>query len=532
MAGVLPSGLPAFSSYTQIDPIDDSVLIYDASTQQLKRYQAELVTFPYTQGGLFNQILVNSEVDLPTPVAGIITLSPNTIYRIGDLLDIGANTLKMSNGTAILGDSAQAAGIISSAPITIDTTSSAFSTFNIKGPLRIENTNATGKCVNVQSGGFLIYSGAICYASLAAQYGIYCMSGAAALAVSNYTMIGAGTKLYAQGLSFGGTFTGLQSNSLTGDGLIFDGVSGTTVYGDMIFNDCLINCTGATGTAFKIVGKSSTNSAIRFNSCSFKTANGTAGYFESTAANKFYTIQATQTDFRNTSGGIAQFGLNLNNCYFDFGSFSYGYITTAGTGASYAAIADIAKIGVLLSFSNIYFNNSTTPANVTSGFTEKSLRISVEKCYNLVESSVTGNLYVSAATGTFPATGVNSEIASASINAVDGSSNLERTSTVVSDTAYRLKYIGTQASKASASYTVSYSQSTAATVTCTFELWGSTLGLISGSTTATTLTTTGITATTSVTIPVNLPVNEELFLKVVSSGTPTLTFKTLTISVS
>jgi hypothetical protein len=535
MAGVLPVNLPAFSAKTDIDQSTDLGLVYDYDEQKLKTrpisdIYRDLLTRPS------NTYTINAFSDFVNgyncTISGSIVTLQNAVYIIGGVINCGSSRLVMINGTAILGDSAQSAQITSSNLITIDTEAGVFNTFIIKGPLRIENTNATGKVVNLQFGSFLIYDGALLVASLAAQYGIYSMSGAVAMSIKNYTLLGAATKLYAYGLLFGGTFDGLQSNSLTGDGLIFDGVAGTTVYGDMIFRNCIVECDGASGRPLLLRGKSAANTSISFTTCNFVSANDTAGYIESTVGGKFNSIKSIGTDFRNTTGGATKHGLNLTNAFFDLAYFTGGYITTKGTGASYAVTATPANIGQLLAFQNVYFENTTTPANLTGSFTEKTSKVDITSCYGVVDSGITGNLYVSAGTGTFPATGVASEIASVSINAVDTSSNLERTSVVVTDTAYRLKYTGTQAAKKSVSYTISYSQGTASTITCTFELWGSTLGAIGGSTTATTLTATGITATTSVTIPVTLPVNEELFLKVTSTATPTLTFRTLTISVS
>jgi hypothetical protein len=481
MAGVLPVNLPAFSAKTDIDQSTDLGLVYDYDEQKLKTrpisdIYRDLLTRPS------NTYTINAFSDFVDgyncTISGSIVTLQNAVYIIGGVINCGSSRLVMINGTAILGDSAQSAQITSSNLITIDTEAGVFNTFIIKGPLRIENTNATGKVVNLQFGSFLIYDGALLVASLAAQYGIYSMSGAVAMSIKNYTLLGAATKLYAYGLLFGGTFDGLQSNSLTGDGLIFDGVAGTTVYGDMIFRNCIVECDGASGQPFFLKGKSAANTSVSFTTCNFVSANNTAGYIESTVGGKFNSIKSIGTDFRNTTGGATKHGLDLTNAYFDVGYFSGGYITTAGTGgSSYAVKADPAKISSFLSFQSVFFANSVTPANLLGGFTQKSTGIDIQQCFPIPNSGVRGGFYFDTTkTGAWTSSGTPGTYtkifaALAAITTLPMSSIMERVTHVSSAATNSLTSSSLTSRNITLSFCVSAKKTSASATDATFAIY-------------------------------------------------------------
>lgn len=542
MVGVLPSGLPSFAAYTDIDRVADDILVYDSLAQQLKTRPA---------GDLYNltaanTVQVNQLSDLPAPSGSTITLLGATVYKINAVIDLGANTLVMQDGTAIIGETAQGNQITSSAAITIDTTTGAFVTCIIKGPLRISNTNATGKCVNVKSGVFLIYDGCLCRTPTAStQYGIYCESGAAAVSLNNYTMTGSGTKFYSYGLAFGGTFTNVQSTALSGEGLVLDGIAGTTAYGTLTFSNCIITCTGS-GVPLTIRGKAyTTTSNINVLDCNLTATTGTAAVFESTTANRFKQIRCINSDFRNTGGGATKHGLDWTNCWFDVGLISSGQISTAGTGASsYALKANSSQITTILALDDLILSNTgTTPANLINGFTKKDATINVSSCAGLGNSATTGSLYITG-NAQYPVTNALTDVASASafgtggINAVDASANLERMSIDVTDTRFRLVKSTGNPGIGTLHYTATYTQSLGTQQTTTFELWkwnnaAGSAAKVDGATTAFTLKTNSDSATHTMSIPVEFASGDYFYLKAVTTtATQTLTFSTLTLSIS
>lgn len=65
-------------------------------------------------GSLSNIVIINSLADLPAPVASVITLAANTIYRFSGSVDIGANRFVADANTAFHGEDAFIDGIVSS----------------------------------------------------------------------------------------------------------------------------------------------------------------------------------------------------------------------------------------------------------------------------------------------------------------------------------------------------------------------------------------------------------------------------------
>jgi hypothetical protein len=533
MAGVLPSGLPSFAAYTDVDRTSDDLLVYDASAQQLKTRPA---------GDLYNltalnTVQVNQLSDLPAPSGGAITLLPATVYRINAVIDLGADKLVMQDGTAIIGETAQGNQITSSAAITIDTTTGAFVTCIIKGPLRISNTNVNGKCVNVKQNVFLIYDGALCRTLTAStQYGIYCEASAAAVAINNYTMIGLGTKFYSYGLAFGGNFTNLQSTALSGEGIVLDGVAGTTAYGTLNFINCIITCTGS-GVPLTIRGTAAASTSnVNILDCNLTATTGTAAVFESATGGRFKQVRSTNSDYRNTGGGATKHGLDWTNCWFDVGLISGGQISTAGSGASYAIKANSSQITTILALDDLILSNGATPANLINGFTKKDATINVTSCAGLGNSATTGTLYTTGSP-TFAVTTTLADVASASINAVDASSNLERMSTDVTDTRFRLVKSTGNPGIGTLHYTATYTQSLGTQQTTTIQLWrwdnaAGSAAVVPGATTAFTLKTASDSATHTMSIPVEFASGDYFYLRAITTSNQTLTFSTLTLSMS
>lgn len=474
MAGVLPSGLPSFAAYTDIDRTSDDLLVYDSDAQQLKTRPA---------GDLYNltaanTVQINQLSDFPAPSGGVITLLPATVYRINADIDLGANSLLMANGTAIIGETAQGNTLTSSNVTTINTTATGFSTCIIEGPLSITNTNAAGVCVNVTPNVFLIYNGVICRTPTSAnQYGIYCEAGAYAVSVVNYTMIGLGTKLYALGLTGGATLNALQSTSLSGNGIVLDGTAGVTSYGPITIQNCNIVCTGS-GSALLIRGKSANStSPINIINSTFSTSTGSAAIFESSTSGRFVNLVSTGCNYYNTGGGASKHAIDMTNCWLDVGLITNGVVSTSGTGTSYAIKANSGQVTAVLGLGELLLQNTVISTNLINGFTVKDLTVNVQGCAGLNNSGVRGGFYFdSALTGLWTSSGTPNTytqlVGTASVIRTIAMPNvLERVTHSTSDTTNRLTVVATKPDTIRVSYSVSGAKTSATPYRVDFALF-------------------------------------------------------------
>ena len=76
---------------------------YDSTTGQKKTFDPTIDNIPNVAIACNNWVLVKSLSDLPTPVAGVITLANNTTYQINGAIVVGTNQIKRGVSNTIFG---------------------------------------------------------------------------------------------------------------------------------------------------------------------------------------------------------------------------------------------------------------------------------------------------------------------------------------------------------------------------------------------------------------------------------------------
>ncbi len=525
MTGVLPSGLPTVTTaLTDLDRASDLFLAFDTSANQLKSFNCGDILDYFAS----NTVQVNSVSDLPAASAGVRTLAASTRYVINASIDIGSDKLVMQNGTAIEGWAAQRSQIISSGTITIDTTAGGFNTCIIKGPLRIKNTNGSGGIgVNVSSGVFLISEGVLYEGvSSTSSKGIYVTSsGAAALFVTRFTGISTDTGIQVDGaLSFGATVSDFNSTSLPGKGIDFNGTAGVTNFSSININGAIVS---SVGNALRVVGAPT---SINISNSYLNSTTNSGVVIESTSGGRIGSLNIANSSCLAGSSGTSKHGLDISSGYFTSMTVLGGQLTSTATGTSYGVkgiVPGSTPFSTSATFSGTTISGTTSPIGVMS---KSDSKVTVKSCPGVADSVITGTVYITAAsTFAVPLT-TPSEVASSSINTNDASGSLEKSSTNISNTTFRIKALNTYPNTGTLHSTVTFSQSDATSRTYTVQLHSSVSGLVPGSETKATLKTASEPATLSVSVPVSYVENEEFFLKMASTNAHTVTFSTLTLS--
>lgn len=97
-----------------------------------------------------NFVIVSQLSDLPTPVANIITLKPNTTYKFTNVIDMLANRFVLGAGTVLQGTSSQNSGTINGGSPLITTNNSLdINNFSINGNAQVFSVNSGGITDNV-----------------------------------------------------------------------------------------------------------------------------------------------------------------------------------------------------------------------------------------------------------------------------------------------------------------------------------------------------------------------------------------------
>jgi hypothetical protein len=524
MAGVLPSGLPSFAAYTDIDRTSDDLLVYDASAQQLKTRPA---------GDLYNSIAentvqVNSVDDLPAAVAGVRTLLESTRYIINNVIDLGTDSLVMQNGTAIEGWAAQRCEITSAGSITIDTApTGGFNTCILEGPLRIRNTNAAGTAVNVQQGVFLIQEGINIVGGGGTSAGVRVTSaGAAALFVTRLSASAVANAMLIEGaLSFGAIIDDFNSTSLTGNSINFNGTAGVTNFGTISINNA--NSSSA-GVGFRFVGLSS---SIIMSGCRFASTADSGMYVQSTSGGRISNMNLVNTSI--TGAGTSKHGLDISSGFFGSLTVSSCLISSTAGGTSYAVNGQVPASSPFSTSAAFAATTMSGTTGIFGGMTKADSKVSVKACAGIADSVVAGSISISSAQSDAATTSFV-EIGSAGISGAATLSNSERTSLSTSATTYRLKVTAPNPGNGTLYYAISYTQGTASTVISSFRAvqYRSGVGTpIAGTTTAFSLSTaTTESGSVSMAVPVSYQENDEFYIEFKAASAMTLTFTTLTLS--